>query len=295
MILLTGSSGFIGSHLLSFIKKSDNLDVVVLTSKPIEDAQYVLHNNYFFEPDLLINAGYGEDIHVIIHVGAFTPKNAQEANLIKECNSNITSVETLLKLDLPNLKKIIFLSTLDVYGDEHIIDESSIINPATLYGLSKLYGEKMISIFAKNRGLVSQILRIGHVYGPGEEKYQKIIPLTIRKLIDNQEIEIWGEGKELRAFIFIDDVVKAIMNVLSIENDLGPINIVSDESISINDLIRRLIDINGNPHTVRHIAKGLSGKSWRFNNDKMKKYLLSKQVTLTEGLTIEWDYMKNLI
>jgi UDP-glucose 4-epimerase len=294
MILLTGASGFIGSRLLSAIGKMSSEKVLALTSEPIDGVNFILHKNYSFEKGFLVDAGFSDSIDTIIHVGAFTPKNGQEANIIDRCNLNVYNLEKLINLELPNLKKIIFLSTLDVYGDADVIDENSTLCPATLYGFSKLYGERIVSVFAKERGIESQILRIGHVYGPGEDKYEKIIPVTIKKLIANQNIEIWGDGSELRAFIYIDDVVKAIINSLSINGQIGAINVVGDESVSIKDLVGHITNISGKQSVISYVSKGLNGKSWRFDNSKLKKYLLPEQISLTQGLSKEWNYMKNL-
>ncbi|RBQ03556.1 NAD-dependent epimerase/dehydratase family protein [Pedobacter miscanthi] len=294
MILLTGASGFIGSHLLSFIKNIDNKEVLALTSKPIDGVRFLLHNDYSFDRFFLTREGVSEIIETIIHVGAFTPKNRNEANVIDKCNRNIYNLEKLLNLELPNLKKIIFLSTLDVYGDADIIDENTQLDPSTLYGYSKLYGEQMVTTFAEVNGIDCQILRIGHVYGPGEDKYEKIIPVTIRKLIANQPVEIWGDGSELRAFIYIDDVVKAIVNSLSMNKKVGPINVVSDYSISVRDLIQNIIEISGQETSIKYVNRNKIAKSLRFDNGKLKKYLLSEQISLKMGLNAEWNYMKKI-
>ena len=92
---------------------------------------------------------------------------------ISKCNSNITSTAKLLKSNLPMIKNFIFFSTIDVYGYDNPITEETKPFPTSLYGHSKLYCEQMVSAWAAQKKVCHQILRIGHVYGEGEEKYTK--------------------------------------------------------------------------------------------------------------------------
>lgn len=292
MILLTGASGFIGKHLHNaLIKKYGADNILALTSEPIPGANYVLHNNYQFEPEYFAENNYAEAIEVIIHAGAYTPKNASQANDYLKCNQNIYNTEKLLSADLPKLQKIIYLSTLDIYGKTDVVSESSPLEPVSLYGYSKLYGEKMIAAWGNEKHKKFQVLRIGHVYGPGEENYQKIIPVTMKNLINNQPIQIWGNGKEIRSFIYIKDVVEAIVNAINLDEEIGPVNLVSNNSISILELVTELIRISGNKVAVEHIAGGGTGRDLVFDNSKLRKYLLQSETSLEKGLTEEWHYM----
>jgi UDP-glucose 4-epimerase len=295
MILLTGASGFIGKSLLNALAaKYGKAEVLALTSKPVKDYQYILHEDYTFDKDYFSKCGYGEKIELLVHAGAFTPKNSSQANLWQECNKNIASLDRLLKAELPHLKKIIYLSTLDVYDEPNIISEDSPINPVSLYGHSKLYGEKLVEAWGTAVGKSVQILRIGHVYGPGEESYQKIIPVAFRKTINEENIEIFGTGDELRAFIYIGDVVKAILNALELVESVGPINLVSSQAISISELVAKIIKLSGKSNSFKITPTSTLGRNFVFNNLKMQKYLLPSEIPLEEGLVKEWQYMLNL-
>ena len=293
MILLTGTSGFIGSNLLDTLLKH-NKDVVALTSKPITKAKYILHNGYNFNFDLIQSAGYGNLIETIVHVGAFTPKNSEQANKIHSCNQNIFNLEKLLDLTLPNLKKVIFLSTLDVYDDTDVVSEETTISPRSLYGYSKIYSEKMITAFAESRGIIGQILRIGHVYGSGEEKYEKLIPETMKRILADEAVDIWGDGTELRSFIYIDDVVKAIINSIYLSQQVGPINVVSENSLSIEKVVKGIIEISGAQVKVNYLPRKGLARNLKFDTQKMKRFLLSTETDMRTGLKIEWNYMMTL-
>lgn len=294
MILVTGVSGFIGKHLLkSLIDQYGTSKILALTSESIVECNYLLHDNYSFEKDYFTKNNY-ESIETIIHVGAFTPKNGKEANKIQLSNSNIQNTEKLITANFPNLKKIIYLSTLDVYDNDNIISEESFEKPVSLYGFSKLYCEKMIEKYGEEKKIKTQILRIGHVYGPGEEKYQKIIPISIKNILNNKKISIYGDGSELRAFIYIKDVITAIINSIELELEIGVVNIVSENSISIKDLVEKILKLSDIPVAVDHIVSTVESRNLKFNNEKLKKYLLKKETSLDDGLLMEFNYMKNL-
>ncbi len=294
MILVTGVSGFIGKHLLkSLIEKYGASNILALTSKPISDCNYLIHENYTFEKNHFTKNNY-ESIETIVHAGAFTPKNGKDANNIKLSNSNIQNTEKLITADFPSLKKIIFLSTLDVYNNENVISEESLEKPTSLYGLSKLYCEKMIEKYGDEKKIKTQILRIGHVYGPGEENYQKIIPVSMKNILTNKKISIFGEGLELRAFIYINDVVTAIINCIELDRDIGIVNIVSENSISIKKLVDKIIKLSDTSIEIELINSTFESRNFIFNNEKLKKYLLKNETDLDDGLRIEYNYMKNL-
>jgi UDP-glucose 4-epimerase len=295
MILLTGASGFIGKHLLAALTQEYGKEhILVLTSVPVTQANYLLHNGYNFDVNYFINTEYGEKIHTIIHAGAYTPKSGKQANDVEKCNNNIITADKLLQAYLPNLKKIIYLSTLDVYGPSHMISESSLTQPASLYGESKLYVEKMVTAWANANDKVHQILRVGHVYGPGEEAYQKIIPVTIKKLLQNQPPQIWGTGNEVRSFIYIKDIVNAILQALKLNGHAGVINLVSSQTITVSALVNKLIAISGKTVSAEILPADAPGRDFIFDNTKMKQILLADETALDTGLAAEWAYFKNL-
>lgn len=293
-ILITGGSGFIGSHLLraacSYFGK-DN--VIALSSKNIDFCHTITYesNNFNFSN---INNDLLSNVSVLIHAGAFTPKSSIESDSFSGCNGNIYFTEKLLSLSFKNLSKVIYLSTLDVYDSSELTTEDTKISPSTLYGLSKLYCEKMMSILSFNQKIPCHILRIGHVYGIGEEKYKKFIPNSIKSIINNGTIELWGSGEEMRSFIYVDDVVKTIINAINLKENIGIVNVVSGVSISIRDLTKKLIDISGK--RVIFVTKEFSGvkRNYIFDNSKLRQYLLEKETDFTVGLKSEYTYMDSL-
>ena len=285
---MTGTSGFIGSRLLQTARTMYGDNVTAFSSHPSEGNHIVYANRTDFSlaPAELALV---EDANVLIHAGAFIPKCGTEANQIKSCNSNIAFTEELLALPWRNLKKIIFLSTVDVYNNfDCPISEATLTVPTTLYGMSKLYCERMMSLHAAERGIAIQVLRIGHVYGPGEEQYVKVIPKAIERIIAGGDVELWGEGEELRSFIYISDVVTAILKAVELQEEPGVINVVGGNVISIRDLLEKLIAIGGRQTKI--VQQEFSGtrRDLVFDNTKLKRYLLPEESDFTTGLKMEF-------
>jgi nucleoside-diphosphate-sugar epimerase len=294
MILLTGASGFIGRHLLSkLIEIFGRENILVLSSKPTNSCRFLLHNNYNFDAEYVLKNGY-ENIKTIIHAGAFTPKNVDVANDIELSNSNILNTQKLLNLSLPLLENFIFLSTLDVYDNTEEISEETFEKPISLYGFSKLYCEKMIEFWGNKNKKIVQVLRIGHVYGAGEEAYDKIIPSTFKKILRNESVQIWGTGEELRSFINVNDVVGSIIKSLTLKESIGVVNVVSSQPISIIELVKKIINISKSDSKIEYIKPNTVGRSLIFNNAKLKKCLLFNETKIEVGLKDELDYMKSI-
>ncbi|MBX9888359.1 MAG: NAD(P)-dependent oxidoreductase [Flavobacteriaceae bacterium] len=294
MILVTGCTGFIGKHLLAgLIKKYGVEHIVAFTSKPIEGCNYLLHNNYDFDDNYFIDNGY-TSIDIIIHIGAFIPKSASEVNHLEKSNSNILNTYKLINSNLPNLKKVLFFSTVDIYSVSTSINECTIESPVSLYGSSKLYCEKMLETWGELNKKELQILRIGHVYGPGEETYLKIIPETFRKIIDNEPVTIYGTGEDLRSFIYIDDVIKSALNALELTENIGVVNVVGNQEIAIKDLVYKIIDITKQDIKVDNVDSAAPPRHLKFDNAKLVKYLLQEETPLDIGLKIEYEHYKKI-
>jgi len=291
-ILITGASGFIASRLL---KVACNIygheNVIAFSSRTCEHCDTVVYD----QRDYSINkSDYPllKSADVLLHAGAFIPKSRNDVDNLDGCNDNIRFTERLLKLPFENLKKIVYLSTVDVYAPASLISEESPTIPQTLYGQSKLYCEKMVKAFSAQRKIDSLVLRVGHVYGPGEEAYSKFIPLAIQRIIDNKRVELWGDGSELRSYI--EDVVKGIMNSLVLDAKVDVINVVGGEALSIRQLLDRLITISGKQVEVNELESHGKKRDLIFDTKKFAKYLGVDETDVLAGLTSEYNYMKSL-
>lgn len=292
MILLTGTGGFIGKHLVEFIiREYPNMELAALTNSKIKDVHCISHDDYVYNmsdfPNNILHR-----IEVIVHLGAFTPKSGVESNDFLKCNGNIKSTESLLLLELPLLKKVVFISSLDVYDNTNqIIDERTAAKPGTLYGWSKLYCERMVQSHCDARNIDAVILRLGHVYGPGEEFYQKLMPVTMKAIIAGQSPVVFGDGSDLRSFIYVDDVVRTITASIETPIDDNIINVVHHESYTILDIVQKIIAISHKNISIQFEAGSSIKRNLMFDNGRLRKKLCPSLTNIDEGLKLEWQHI----
>jgi UDP-glucose 4-epimerase len=222
-ILLTGSTGFIGSHLYNQYNKLGN-EVKHL------DKVFNSQTNNFYLNDLttifqsdLVDLLQGVD--VVNHHAAHIDVRTSIRDPIYDAQQNITNTLKLLEACVQaKVPKFIFASSGGAIG-EHDFPESP-------YGVSKLTIEKYLYYYYKQYNLLSSILRYSNVYGPGQKG--GVISLFIPKLLNNEPITING-GQQIRDFVYVDDVVKA--NVVALSQDASQVySICSGQTISITDL-----------------------------------------------------------
>ena len=289
-VLMTGASGFIGGKVAHALLEAGH-EVVALSSREIPGVRTIDACGYSFGPDYLVTNG-GEGAEVLLHLGAFIPKAGSEANDIGRTTGNITSTRALLASGMSSLRGIVYASSIDVYGNyAGVIDEDAPTVPTTLYGWSKLYCEKMVQQFAVESNITSVILRIGHVYGEGEEVYRKVMPVMIRDALAGKPITIYGDGNAVRCFIYIDDVVSSILAAVNLEGSCV-VNVASDEQITINQLAEKVNKVAGTAVGVRHIEATAPNRDCIFDNSRLREKLHPSFVPFDEGLAREIDYMR---
>lgn len=290
-ILLTGATGFIGGYILTALfNKYGSESVVALSSTDIVNVNCVTYKSI---QNFEIEKNFFDDITHIIHAGAFIPKDVQQANNLEACFSNIEYTKNLLSHNFKALSRILNISTIDVYTTTNDkLSEKSTVNPISLYGSSKLYCEEMVKEFSEKNQNDYINLRIGHVYGPGEEKYKKVLPIAIQNIINNKPLELWGDGSDLRSFIFIDDVVQSILNSLKSAVSNIDINVASGVAISIKGLLNKVIKVSDKSVKVNKRESSHQKRDLVFDNSLLLQTLLDKETDLMHGLKIEYEYMK---
>lgn len=302
VILVTGASGFIGAHLVARLSRIAGVKLLLLSRQYRQSTQ---HGVLWLKgelsqllPEYWQSHGISH-IDYVFHLGAFTPKSSVEANQIdRAVDDNIMGTRILLQ-GLPGKPcKLVFSSTLDVYAppeDGTVITEGSRVAPSGLYGASKLFCESMVFAWSMERGCNHSILRYGHIYGPGEGQYGKLIPVTIRSLLASQAPVIFGNGSALRDYLYVGDAVEATIRAALVEGSIGPVNIVCGESVTQEQIVRLLIRLTGSRKEIDFVPDRPSGSSFRFDHRLMAKLLGSWPLTgLEEGLAAEIDAFRSV-
>ena len=310
-IVVAGAGGFIGGHLVKeFIKKGQHVRAVDL--KPLNEWYQVTPGAENLVLDLRLREncyaavnGYNEVFNLAADMGGMGfIENNKAACMI----SVLINTHLLIAARDCGIDRFFYASSACVYNGEKQTDpanpglKESDAYPALAedgYGWEKLFSERMCRHFTEDFGLLTRVARFHNVYGPcgtfdgGREKAPAAI---CRKVIEagitgKKEIVIWGDGLQTRSFMYIDDCIKGIQDIMY--SNIGePINLGSSEMVSINALVDIVEEIAGYKLKRVHDLKAPKGVRGRNSeNTLIKKYLgWEPSIPLKEGMkkTYEW-------
>ena len=250
-ILVTGGAGFIGSHLVDRLIEMDN-HVIVYDNfddfylgkekniqNHLNNSNFTLINADILDYEKLVNATINIDI--IFHLAAQAGVRYSLEYPLKTNTVNTTGTLNILRASKQNdIKKIIFASSSSVCGEPQYmpVDEKHPTNPVSIYGASKLIGEKYCKILSN-----AIILRYHTVYGP-RQRPEMAIHKWIRGLFANEAPIIYGDGEQTRDFTYIDDIIDGTLKAAETEGIEKEIfNLGSGRNISVNKLMNLLLKL----------------------------------------------------
>jgi len=205
---------------------------------------------------------------------------------------NVNGTINVLKSCIQNkIGKIIFASSAAVYGNcnDSPITEKSDTNPTSPYGSSKLSAENEIKKFAKEFGIDYIILRMFNVYGKEQNKqYAGVITKFLKNITQNKEIIIYGDGKQTRDFISINDVVESFDCAVKSKSN-GTYNIASGISVSINELAKIMFNACGKKVEIKYLEK----QKEDIQNSKADITLATKELCFTPSRSLEEELTKD--
>lgn len=217
-VLVTGSSGFIGSHLLGILRRDEEIEIVQFEGDLLDKDSI----NRFFEKN--------NEVDVVVHLVGLFSSNFDE--LIK---INLVATNNLLEgLSKQKIKKFIFSSSGIVYGSSNKSLESDQLNPTTLYGLSKMLAEKCIEFYSRKNNFPHLILRFPNIFGPDQKK--GAIYSLLSHIKKSGVALVDGDGEQRRDFLHVEDASGAIHKAIH-SNTSGVLNISSGLNLSINELL----------------------------------------------------------
>ena len=315
-VLITGGLGFIGSNLAlklieldANIKIIDNLNPlyggnlfnILGKERKIEIVINDIRDTNVIRPLI-------EKSDIIFHLAAqvsyIDSLNMPFEDLDLNARATLNILETCRKFNLS--AKIIFSSSRMVYGkvETSLVTEQCETNPLSLYGIHKLTSEKYLLMYYKDFGIPSTILRLTNPYGPRQQiKHSKysLIGWFIRQAMENKTIKIYGEGQQLRDYIYVDDIVDAmILSAMSSKSAGEVINIGSGKSTKFRDMVQSIINCVNNgkmefipwPENYEKIETG----DITVDISKLQELTTWKpNVTLEEGIHLTYEYYKKNI
>lgn len=311
--LVLGAGGFIGSHLVKNLKEGGYWVRGVDLKKPQYWNTYAddfiigdLRNKNIVEK--ILNKKFDEVYQLAADMGGAGYINTGDNDAEVMSNSILINVNILKQAEKIGIRSIFFSSSACVYPeynqtnpDNPNCKESSTYPaaPDTEYGWEKLFSERLYFAYNKNYGMNNKVARYHNVYGPygtwngGKEKAPAAI---CRKVIESQNsIEIWGDGKQTRSFLYIDECIKATRMLMD-SNFNGPVNIGSEEMVSINELVDIACLVERKVLNKIYIPGPLGVRGRNSNNDLIKERLgWSPSISLKDGIEKTYFWIKDQI
>jgi len=244
--------GYLGYNLAMYLKEKY---LVTVVSRNNQYTQRLDTKIKFYEYALeVIESIINEESIVIYAVGSLDATAKKEKLEYDIHHTYFDFIKILDLLIIKNAKKFIFLSSGGtVYGNinSSSISEETCLNPIDIYGLQKVYFEKLIYIYLHKTSVVYNILRVSNPYGGYIDKNRKqgLIPVLINKVLDDDTLNIWVDLNTTRDYIFIDDLSSAIEELINKNNSSDIFNVGSGCGTSISEIIN-LIEINLNKKVI---------------------------------------------
>lgn len=309
--LVCGAGGFIGGHLVNRLKSEGYWVRGV-------DLKYNEYGNgnadEFVIGDLtdpvicrqVTEGGFDEVYQLAADMGGagyiFTGEN--DAAVMH--NSALCNLNMLHAAQQAGVKKIFYSSSACMYPEYNQLDpdnpkcseESAYpAAPDSEYGWEKLFSERLYLTYQRNLGITVKVARFHNIFGPqgtwrgGKEKAPAAICRKVIEAGDGGTIEIWGDGKQTRSFLYVDECVEGVRRLM--ESDFsGPVNIGSEEMISINDFAKLIAEISGKNITIKNI-KGPEGVRGRNSDNALiqEKLGWAPSHSLREGITKTYHWI----
>jgi GDP-D-mannose 3',5'-epimerase len=317
-ILVLGGGGFIGGHLAKRMKNEGHFVRVVdvkdkpsfFNEKDICDQYISLDLSYIYDAKLAFEGRYFHEVYnLAADMGGagyiFTGDNDYKV-MSNSVRINLNVIESISKL---NCGRVFFSSSACVYPEHNQMDpnnptteESTAYpaNPDSEYGWEKLFSERLYLAAQRNKGIVIRIGRYHNVFGPycsWNDGKEKAPAAMCRKVAENdQEIDVWGDGEQTRSFLYIDDALDATILMMRQDNFCGPLNIGSEEMVSINGLANAAMHVAGKHLKINHIQGPLGVRGRNSHNKLISKSLgWRPNYSLVDGLKPTYEWIKNQV
>ncbi len=216
---------------------------------------------------------------------------------------NLHMTHTSAEMGIP---RYFFSSSVCVYRDmqpgEPIMTENDAIpaNPDNEYGWEKLYSERVAMAYGRHHSMKVRIARFENCYGPegtwtgGREKAPATICRKVAIAENGGTIEVWGDGKAIRVFTYVDDLVDGIYTLM--QSDLeGPVNLGSDERVTVADLVKTVIEVSGKQIKVKYVPGPVGVHDRNFSKKRIKSLGWEAKYSLKEGISRTYTWIQDQV
>ncbi|MGC8558859.1 MAG: NAD-dependent epimerase/dehydratase family protein [Nitrososphaeria archaeon] len=293
--LVLGAGGFIGGHLANRLKREGfwvrGVDLKHNPWQGLEIDDFVIGD--LRDPVVVreaINMGFDEAYQLAADMGGagYVFTGEHDADIMH--NSASINLNVLSQAVKAGVKKIFYSSSACMYPEYNqkdpdnpktAEDSAYPAQPDSEYGWEKLFSERMYLAYQRNYGLNVRIARFHNIFGPygswkdGKEKAPAAMCRKVAEAVKygKHEIEIWGDGKQTRSFLYIDECLEAVRRLMDSETFFGPVNIGSEEMVTINQLAEMVMSIAGVKLNIKHIEGPLGVRGRNSDNRLIRQKL----------------------
>ncbi|MBN1672215.1 MAG: NAD(P)-dependent oxidoreductase [Kiritimatiellae bacterium] len=293
-VLVTGGTGLIGRELVRQLAKA-HVRLLVPTRRPPARRPGVeyLRADLTRAAQVRAMAKRLPACDAFVHLAAALPD-------CRDCLAeNLGALLSLLKVPaVARVARMVYASSIDVYGGRvggpNAISERAGCAPATEYGLSKYLGEELLAWHCRTHGIPLAVLRLSQVYGPGDLRPIKLIPIALRNVKAGEPVTLFGDGSARRNYLYVRDAAGAVIQALR-RPAAGVFNIAPEEQTSVAQVIRHLRRLLGNRLVVRRAAAAGRPRHAILAVEKAKRELgFSCRIPFRKGIaeTVRW-YFRN--
>jgi nucleoside-diphosphate-sugar epimerase len=313
--LVLGAGGFIGNHLVTRLRREGfwvrGVDLKRPEFRASEADEFIVGD---LRDPQLCKAAFDQPFDEVYQLAAdmggagyiFTGEN--DAHIMH--NSALVNLNVLECARTAQVKRIFYSSSACIYPEHNQLDadapetsEASAYpaNPDSEYGWEKLFSERLYLSYQRNFGMNVRIARYHNIFGPegtwtgGREKVPAALCRKVAETPDGGEIDMWGDGKQTRSFLYIDECLDGTIGLLR-SDFTGPVNIGSDEMVSINMLAEMVMQVAGKRLTVRHIP-GPQGVRGRNSDNRLIKEKLgwAPKQSLRDGIAKTYPWIREQV
>lgn len=299
-ILITGGSGFIGSHIVELyqnkaeeIRVLDNLRTGYRHN--LDGLRHTFIEGSITDRELVKKAVEGVDY--IFHLAALVSVPESMAKPGECVDINVHGLLNVLEeASAAGVKKLVFASSAAIYGDNPTVPklETMIPEPKSPYAVTKLDGEYYLGMFQSEGRLETAAIRFFNVFGPRQDPkgaYAAAVPIFIEKAVRNETITVFGDGGQTRDFIYVKDIAGALSFAVETPGVTGVFNAGYGGQITINDLADRIIASAGSSSKVLHAPERPGDvRHSRASSEKLRAAGWVPGHSLEEGLSVTLDH-----
>lgn len=312
-VLVTGAGGFIGHHLVTYLKEKGywvrGVDLKYPEFSDVDADEFEILDLRRWDNCLQATRDIDHVYALAADMGGMGFISAHHAEILR--NNALINIHTMEAARVNGVKRYLYTSSACIYP-EYLQEEADVTPlkeedaypaaPQDAYGWEKLVTEILAQYYTSDYGLETRVVRFHNIYGPygtydgGREKAPAALCRKVVNTEDGGQIEVWGDGEQTRSFCFIDDCVEGIYLLMQSDH-AEPLNLGRDRMVTINELANMIIKISGKENiTIKHVDGPMGVRGRNSDNSKLREVLEWEPTTpLEDGLVPTYRWIEKMV